>query len=74
MSGCCVVVIVKGCFILEIKFLLQVSDLYSKEDIRWVGSTYSCRRLYASVDREVVCSQKQGLGFPRLIYPFRMTL
>lgn len=39
MSGCCVVVIVKGCFILEIKFLLQVSDLYSKEDIRWVGST-----------------------------------
>lgn len=40
----------------------------------WVGSTCSYRRLYATIDREAVWLQKQELGFPRLIYPFRMTL
>lgn len=51
-----------------------MDDLYSKEGIGWVGSTCSCRGLYATVDREVVWSQKQELGFPRLIHQFRMTL
>lgn len=74
MSGRCVVVIVKGSSILEVKFWLQVSDLYSKEGMGCVGSTCSCRGFYATIDRGVVWSQKQELGFPRLIYPFRRTL
>lgn len=59
---------------LEIKFLVQVGGLYSEEGIGWIGSTCSCRRLYATIDRQVVWSQKQELGFPRLTNPFRMTV
>lgn len=72
--NCCVCVAVIVKFMLEIRFLLQVGDLYSKEGIEQVGSACSCRGLYATIDTEVVWSQKYELDFPGLIHPFRMTL
>lgn len=51
MSGCCVVVIVKGYFTLEMSFLVQMGDLYSKECVGWIGSACCCSRLYATIEK-----------------------
>lgn len=74
VSGCCVVIIVKGFLYWKLSFCYKWVIFIHRGGIGWVGSTCSCRRFYATIDTEGVWSQKQELGFPRLISLKRVIL